>query len=550
MYDALYDALHTLHAAGANGFEGLILAHISRLTGRRFLLAKSGDQAGKDASTAGYGATYIDIECKRYRRGESPGERDLIGGFEQAIDASADGLDPWLVVSTGIIGSTEAGALRRKANKEAVAVEIIDWQQAGLPQLAVLCAAFSNETLAELQTRGASGDSAGITADLKAVKDDPGFAKQLGDLQQRLSAADLGLDHARDAANAWIEARLASEADARAAFNQALCVVDSHFQPYVERAATQASLESWYIAWPEHHGLAAVLGREGNGKSWATMGWWRLLDPKPLTLVITSNRVTTSDALVLVASTLRAQTNIRDLDFWKRRVQQWLRRPPSATPTLILVLDGLNERSRQAWDELFASLAESHWAGRLAIVSTCRPAFWSEHVAPYLPDCLPVTQIDVQPFDDEELARAWGNRRPVLSEIPKAMRDFIRTPRIFRLARDHVEHLMESGDLTIERLLIEDWEDRRRHKPGFAHSVPEFNNLIIELARDLRQGVREFGRHQLRDYSSLALRSPDRNLDKDFDEIIDGQLFERVDSVSDRYRVRKEHAGLALGMLL
>jgi hypothetical protein len=30
------------------------------------------------------------------------------------------------VVSTGVIGSVEAGALRRKADREAVAVEIID----------------------------------------------------------------------------------------------------------------------------------------------------------------------------------------------------------------------------------------------------------------------------------------------------------------------------------------------------------------------------------------------------------------------------------------
>jgi hypothetical protein len=72
MYDALHDALHSLQAAGASGFEGLILAHLSRLIGRRFFLAKTGSQAGKDASTAGYGATYIDIECKKYRRGKSP----------------------------------------------------------------------------------------------------------------------------------------------------------------------------------------------------------------------------------------------------------------------------------------------------------------------------------------------------------------------------------------------------------------------------------------------------------------------------------------------
>jgi len=424
MYDALHDALHSLRAAGANGFEGLILARISRLTGRRFFLAKSGAQAGKDASTAGYGATYVDIECKRYRRGASPTTRDLIGGFDEAIDAGAGRLDLRLVVSTGAIGSVEAEALRRKANREAVGVDIIDWQEAGLPQLAVLCAAFSEETPAELQARGASGDLVGVAAALKAVKDDPCFSQQRADLQRRLSAADLGLDHARAVANAWIEARLKNKADAMAAFHQALCVEDADFQPYVERAEPQASLNAWYAAWPEHHGLAAVPGREGNGKSWATMAWWKNLDARPLTLTLTSNRVTTSDALTLVASALLEQTGLRDVEFWKRRVQQWLQRPPSAMPILLLVLDGINGRPRQAWNEVFALLAASDWATRLAIVTTCRPAFWSDRVAPFLLDHLPVTQVEVQPFDDHELARAWGDRHPALLEIPKAVRGY------------------------------------------------------------------------------------------------------------------------------
>lgn len=550
MYDALHDALHSLQAAGARGFEGLVHAHIGRLTGRRFFLAKSGTQAGKDVSTAGYGGTYIDIECKRYRRGMSPTTRDLIGGFIEAFDASAGNLDLWLVVSTGAIGSSEAEALRRTADREAVAVEIIDWQEAGLPELAVLCAAFSRETVEVLQVRGVSGDLTAVSADLMAVADDPRFPTQLADLRRRLSAADLGLDHAREVTNAWVQSRLLRKADAMAAFHQALCVGDVGFQPYIERPVPQAALSAWYAAWPDHHSLAAVLGREGNGKSWATMAWWKGLTGKPLTLVLTSNRVTANDSMSIVASVLLEQAGVRDVAFWKRRLQQWLQRPPSGVPTILLILDGLNERPRQPWDQFFASLNESGWAGRLAVVITCRPAFWSERVAHFLPDGLPVTCIEVQPFNDEELANAWGDRRPTLSEMPKPVRDFIRTPRIFRLARNHIEDLIQSGDLTVERLLIEDWADRRQLRLGFAHSVPDFNNLVIELARDLRQGVGEFGRHRLREYSSLARRNPDRNLDKDFDEIIDGRLFERIDPVSDKHRVRPEYVGLALGMLL
>src|SRR5438552_1532061 len=105
MYDALHAALHKLQATGPSGFEGLITHLISALTGRVFFLARGGTQGGRDAGTVGYGATYIDIECKRYGLDASPTTRDLLGGLQEAIDGSLGRLDLWLVVSTGTIGA-------------------------------------------------------------------------------------------------------------------------------------------------------------------------------------------------------------------------------------------------------------------------------------------------------------------------------------------------------------------------------------------------------------------------------------------------------------
>lgn len=551
MYDALQSALYNLQATGASGFEGFVKDLISALTGRAFFLAKSGPQAGKDASTAGYGATYIDIECKRYRLDESPSTRDLLGGLQEAVDASLGRLDLWLVVSTGAIGAAQAEALRRGADDKAVAVEILDWQPAPVPQLALLCAALPDETLAGISARGITTDPAKVSGNLEALREHPSFTSLLADLRRRLSAADMGLDHARAAANASLERSLATHAAAMAAFNQALCPADPDFHPYVERPAVRASLDAWYRVWATERSVAVVLGSEGNGKSWATMGWWATLPVKPLTLLVTSNRLTQNDALTLLASSLAVQTELRDVTFWQRRLRQWLTRSPSTeTPLLLLMLDGVDERQSASWDQLFASIAAPEWAGRLAIIATCRPQFWADGVAPFLPRQLTPTPINVPQFDDAELATAWGSRYPTLADMPDAVRNFIRTPRILRLARDHVARLIESGDLTVERLLIEDWRDRRRLKPGFAHTEGEFRDLIIALARDLREGDREFSRAHLRCYSGLAQRSPNRDLDRDFAEIIEGRLFEPVDAPSDRYRVRPEYVGLALGLLL
>ncbi len=550
MYDALHNALHNLQATGPEGFEGVVHGHLSRLTGRRFFLAKSGTQLGKDASTGGFGETYVDFECKRYRKGRSPDSRDLLGGLNEAIVAGGGFLDLWIVVSTGVISNADAEILRRAADQQAVAVEIFDWQESGLPELAVLCATQPQETLSELSARMPGLDTAAIAAELQEIRNAADFAPREQDLCKRVSAAHLGFDHTRVAANTWIETHLQKKNDAMAAFNQALCVGDNQYQNYVDRPQVQSALSTWYAGWSANQMIAAVLGPEGTGKSWATMGWWRALSLKPLTLLVTSNRDSGMDGLALIASAITRQVGVRDRDYWQRRVKQWLLRAPSTSPLFLVVLDGLNELPRHAWDQLFTSFGQSFWACHLAIVTTCRPKFWSDSIAPALPEGLGVTAIDVRPFDDGELNAAWGSRRPSLSTIDQSLREFIRAPRIFRLACHRLDRLSEHGDLTIERLQIEDWQDRRLQKLGFAHTTRDFNNLVIGIAADLRKGLAEFEHEQLRNYSGLARRSPDRNLDRDFDEIADGQLFELVDPVSERYRVRPTYAGLALGMLL
>jgi len=98
-------------------------------TNHRFFLARSGTQRGKDAATAGYGDTYVDIECKHYALGASPVTRDLAGGLTEAIAASDGRLDLWLLVTTGAVGSAQAETLRQAAEQRTVAVEIFDWQR-------------------------------------------------------------------------------------------------------------------------------------------------------------------------------------------------------------------------------------------------------------------------------------------------------------------------------------------------------------------------------------------------------------------------------------
>jgi hypothetical protein len=69
----------------------------------------------------------------------------------------------------------------------------------------------------------------------------PHFAERLADLQGRLIAADVGLDHVRMAADDWIESGLTGKRDAMAAFHHALCVGGHHFSG-IRRADGAAGL--------------------------------------------------------------------------------------------------------------------------------------------------------------------------------------------------------------------------------------------------------------------------------------------------------------------
>lgn len=547
MYESLHLALHSLPPTGAAGFEGLVQALVSTLSGYSFLRAKAGSQEGKDLSTASLGPNCVDIECKRYQRGDSPSKRELLGELQEAIAASGGMLDIWLVASTGSIGSAEAAVISKAGDTFGVKVEVIDWQEAGLPQIAVLCAAAEPQTLKELAARGSTVDPVEVAKDLEGIRSHEAFLLQAQNLKLRLTAPDLGLDHARSAANAWIAKRLASRANARADFGQPLCVSDGAYAPYLRRSKPHADLQGWLQRWAQTSELAIVVGDEGVGKSWSTMGWWSELEPKPLTLLVTSNRASTTDALDLMAECLQRQTGVRDHPFWRRRVDRWLRRPVDGQPVILLILDGLNERPQNAWGELFAGLARQEFAGRVATLATCRPSFWSKRVEGFVERARLIGMAD---FDKAELYQAWAGRTPALDEVPAAVQAFICKPRILRLAQRHMDNLIKSGDLTVERLLFEDWEDRRRSRTNLVHSPAEFNNVVIGLARDVKKGILEFPAATIRAYSSVALGNPNSDFQREFDEITAGALFEWVDPVSDLFRLRREYAPMALGMLL
>ena len=224
------------------------------------------------------------------------------------------------------------------------------------------------------------------------------------------------------------------------------------------------------------------------GKTWALASWLanriKAKDPTlPLTLFLPSWAVGTFKALDLIAGALAACTGTQDAQFWTRRAESFAKRSSAARPAILLVLDGLNERPLADWRTLLESLRMSPWSDHVATVLTCRPAYWRAEVASGARDSFQLFEVGA--YDDSELESALHIAGLQASDLPKALEPLLRLPRYLKLTIQHQSALEQSGDMTVDRLLYEDWKDRSAHKRGL-FSDADFRSLLVQLAESNR----------------------------------------------------------------
>jgi hypothetical protein len=139
MTNPLSEALRQFKPSGENGFEGLIAQLLQHLTGRRFYLAQSGSQEGRDMSSRDYGANIIAVECKRYNKNTTLDHRELSGELGQ-IRRSIPDLDIWVLVATRDVDSKLVDNLTQEAINLGIHFEVIAEDINKPDSLDVLCA--------------------------------------------------------------------------------------------------------------------------------------------------------------------------------------------------------------------------------------------------------------------------------------------------------------------------------------------------------------------------------------------------------------------------
>ncbi|MEQ9358424.1 hypothetical protein [Coleofasciculus chthonoplastes] len=171
---------------------------------------------------------------------------------------------------------------------------------------------------------------------------------------------------------------------------------------------------------------------------------------------------------------------------WNKRIARWTQRDTSHAPIFILVLDGINERRDcNWWRTLLEKLMGQPWGNQVAVLITCRSAYWQRNFEPL--GYIQADKYELPAYSDRELQEALDYYNLRRSDI-QALLPLIRKPRYFYLTVKYRERIEESGDVTIARLIYEDWRDRLEIKRDIPLNDQSFQSCIRYLAAKYQDG--------------------------------------------------------------
>lgn len=547
--------LSNLAAAGEDGFEGLLRDAVATVVGRRFSLAKAGGaQGGSDMATDPLDpGSAIAVEAKRYGQSTRLGLDQLKAKLAEAVERRPD-LDLMVFAATRDISRDDHDSLVQYGDGRGVGVAVIDWPKSATtpPPLGVLCALVPEALLDRIDL----AQRVTVRTALDQLRAHPGFEDAKEKLIDTLTRPDMGWSAARTAMAGWLRAVFASEDRAFAELRCLANLLDGDIT-LAPRPRLMEALDGW---WAAPSTPIAFLGDEGVGKSWAPLAWWHERagvdgTALPLTLVAPAQEVGGTDVVELVARLLARRSGLRDEAFWRRRVGLWLKAPATGL-RFLLVFDGLNQAwSFRDWDTILAGLAAEPWRGRVAVILTCRPDHWTGKLDG-LRRAEPKTQM-VKPFDDDELDAFLHLHGRVRGDFAPDILPLLKVPRLSALAIRHRVALTESGDITRERLVYEDWKDRLSNHGARLVSHSAFHEFVALLGRRVIARLRQDGDLDL-PMSHRAV-TEDLQVDREHDPetlhatlsgIVDGRWMERIPGKAGRFRLNKDLTPYALGMAL
>lgn len=314
----------------------------------------------------------------------------------------------------------------------------------------------------------------------------------------------------------------------------------------IERNELKQTLNNWYSNWQKHKKTLAIVGEEGDGKTWGVASWLsqqiQQLQRCPAVVFLSSLQADTNQLEPLLSKIIQSNLNSLTLEDCQQHIEQWIAKSDDNTPLFLLVVDGINERNDfQWWGELLDALSNSPWRDKIATIITCRQEYWKRN-SRYLGSSR--TNIyQLPPYSENELEKALQYRHLSRSDFSDDLLPLITKPRYFDLVVKYKEQILESGDITIPRLIYEDWKDRLERKRGINLDDENFQSILISFAKDTI--TKRQNRFELQEVES-KLSFVSNKLDV-FEELRSGGILQ---GKRGSYKVDPKFLPYGLGLLL
>ena len=193
------------------------------------------------------------------------------------------------------------------------------------------------------------------------------------------------------------------------------------------------------------------------------------------------------------------------------------------------MFDGLNQVSEVAWPDLFRTLQDEAFTGRIRLIATTRTFHYEEKLRSLGLAATPPVRINIDGYNDGELDAMLAFEGLRRDELHPELIPLARRPRLFALVVKFRDRLVEAGSITPHRLLWEYGKDTLGPQTGRSFTESEWREWLQTLARQTLADVKAFSTQTL---SESAAR-PDLRESEVFarmSDLIDGSFLNRRQS--------------------
>ncbi|WP_321867130.1 hypothetical protein [Paraburkholderia tropica] len=555
LLEQLRQSLRSMKPDGENGFEGLIAAVLSDLTGRSFALASAGSQHGRDGQSALDGGVIL-FEAKRY---DDAVPKDKV--FTKLLELFANGpgqAELYILAATSSVSAQHINTLTDASERLGMSLVVLTWPDTELSTLATLLA-MSPDVSAQFLARYAEENEDDLRVQLATVRAHPQFLARADELRSILQQPSLAPAYALANNRAWLEKAFSDKAEAKSVFGQALSPADTSTYRTLDRPVLRDRI-SQIVFGVSDNAVVAIVGADGNGKSWIFAQAWCQQQNPPLTVVVVPDDVASPPSLeycqdLLISKLLTQTGELRKADArerWLKHFERWQKNRDLPAPRLVVFVDGINQRANVNWLKFMDDMSTTvtRLGGRLAF--SCRRIFYRDNLDSKL--ISRVIPVDIPEWSDPELEMLLAERGASMVALDPGIVRSLRNPRIFGIAASlfNASEITAFGELSVNRLLFEHIQSGTAAEgiaPSsrlFVADICSHAEAVIHRLRD--QTIADVNEFEFNASAHAAHRG--QGIAEQYAVTAAGRFFEEVEENPNKYLLKDEGLPLALGLAL